>query len=86
MRIRITRTPPPSYGVDGADLRVGRIYNLEWSLASALMCDGCAEYFDAATGTLPKEDGIETPDAWQAGSPRRALEWPFRFPDEAAET
>jgi hypothetical protein len=72
MRIRITRTPPPSYGIDGADLRVGRIYNLEWSLASALLCDGCAEYFRSSTDPT-KESGIN-------------VAWPFRFPDEAAKT
>lgn len=85
MRIRITRTPPPSYGVDGADLRVGRIYNLEWSLASALMCDGCAEFFDSSTATSTKGNGLAVSSPWHAAGSTRAAEWPVRLPDEAAK-
>jgi hypothetical protein len=46
MRVRITRTPPHDYGVEIDSLLVGRIYNLDASLASALMIDGCAELYD----------------------------------------
>ena len=55
MRVRITRRPGTSYGIDGDLLLVGRVYNLDASLASALMLDGCAELYDA----LPEADRRE---------------------------
>ena len=58
LRVRIIRRPVTTYGIDGDLLLVGRVYNLEASLASALMLDGCAELFDA----LPESDKREHTD------------------------
>jgi hypothetical protein len=52
VRVRITRRPPASYGTDGEALHVGSVYNLDSSLASALMVDDCAELFEA----LPEKE------------------------------
>jgi hypothetical protein len=49
MRVRISRKAPAEYGIDGDSLRVGRVYNLDSSLASALMLEGCAELYDLLT-------------------------------------
>src|SRR5437773_9522005 len=58
VRVRITRQPAISYGLDRDSLLVGRIYNLDSSVASVLMLDGCAELFDA----LPEEEKREHTD------------------------
>lgn len=64
MRVRIIKRPPANYASEGRSLRVGRIYNLQAGLASALMADGCAELYD----TLPAEARRDrTPtDLWQS--------------------
>jgi hypothetical protein len=54
MRVRITRRPPLSYGADGESLRVGNVYNLDSSLAAALIADDCAELFE----TLPDREKL----------------------------
>jgi hypothetical protein len=69
MRVRITKRPPESYRKDGADFRVGRVYNLQAGLASALLAEGCAELYealppDARRERLPK-------DLWQSRDRRR---------------
>jgi hypothetical protein len=46
MRVRITRRSTSAYGADTASLRVGGVYNLESSLASALIADACAELYE----------------------------------------
>jgi hypothetical protein len=78
MRVRITKRPPKSYGKEGAALRVGRIYNLQAGLASALMADGCAELYD----TLPADARRErmARDLWQ--SRERGRPWSGALPDE----
>jgi hypothetical protein len=55
MRVRITKTPPPIYGIDGDSLLVGRVYNLDASLAATLMIEGCAESYDLLTPTEKRE-------------------------------
>ena len=67
MRIRITRTPPPTYGIDGDSLLVGRVYDLDASLAAALMIEGCAESYDLLTPTEKREFRSRKP-AKSAGS------------------
>jgi hypothetical protein len=52
VRVRVTRLPPTSYGDEGESLRVGNVYNLDASLASALLADDCAELFE----TLPEDE------------------------------
>ena len=80
VRVRITRQPPGGYGVDGMSLRVGRVYNLDSSLASALMADGCAELDDILTAAEKRQQERSAgPDLWQAAErtwkprPLRAL-------------
>jgi hypothetical protein len=46
MRMRITKPPPGEYGTAAGSLLVGRVYNLEPSLASALLLEDCAEVYD----------------------------------------
>ena len=81
MRVRITKRPPASYGKDGEALRVGRIYNLQAGLASALMAEGCAELYDA----LPAEARRDrTPkDLWQSRD--RDRPWSGVLPDDDEE-
>jgi hypothetical protein len=56
MRVRIVRKPPAHYiGIDAGFLAVGRVYNLESSLASALMIDGYAEAYDALSPAEKRE-------------------------------
>ena len=38
--------PPREYGSATESLLVGRVYNLDVSLASALLLEGCAEVYD----------------------------------------
>lgn len=67
MRVRITRQPPEAYGSDTKSLRVGRVYNLQAALASALMADGCAELFDLLPQSERRERDVRSPgDLWQA--------------------
>ena len=65
MRMRITKTPPRDYGSVCESLLVGRIYNLDAALASALLLEGCAELYDLLT---PEERRTGTtsrvPDGW----------------------
>ena len=69
MRVRILRRPLHAYGVDPDSLRVGRVYNLDAALASALMADGCAELYDA----LPNEQKITRgPREWWQATGRNA--------------
>ena len=81
MRVRILKRPPESYGRDGNSLRVGRIYNLPAGLASALMAEGCAEFYDILSSDA-KHD--RTPkDLWQ--SRERSGPWAGALPDEDDE-
>jgi hypothetical protein len=64
MRMRITKTPPRDYGSVSDSLLVGRVYNLDAALASALLLEGCAELYDLLTpeerherSRLPVRDG-----------------------------
>jgi hypothetical protein len=69
MRVRIVRKPPARYssGVDVEFLAVGRVYNLESSLAAALMLDGYAESYDTLTPAEKRERAGEVAhQAWTA--------------------
>lgn len=67
MRVRITKHPPASYGVDGDSLRIGRIYNLDSSLASALLADNCAELYDTLSVSEKRErEDSSRNHVWQA--------------------
>jgi hypothetical protein len=69
MRVRIVRKPPAYYtsGVAADLLAVGRVYNLESSLASALMVDGYAEAYDTLTAAEKRERAGESAHhAWTA--------------------
>ena len=82
VRVRIIRRPVTSYGIDGDLLLVGRVYNLDASLASALMLDGCAELYDA----LPESDKREHSEqlirhGWSAAD-RARKRWPVKATEE----
>ena len=68
MRVRITKPPPPSFGVDGESLLIGRVYNLASELASALLLMQCAEIYDAATDQREEHGGFSI---WKANDPAR---------------
>ncbi len=65
MRIRILKRPPDNYSEDTQSLMVGRIYNLDASLASALLLEGCAEMYDVLTDD-EKRDRTRTDLLWEA--------------------
>ena len=46
MRVRISRKVPPEYGLTGMSLVIGRVYNLDTALASALILERCADLYD----------------------------------------
>jgi hypothetical protein len=81
MRVRIIKRAPESYGKDGSNLRVGRIYNLPAGLASALMAEGCAELYEG----LPADAKRDRPpqDLWQSRDRRGP--WAGALPDEDDE-
>ncbi len=69
MRVRITKQPPPTYGFDGDSLLVGRVYNLDASLAAALMVDGCAESYDLLSPAEKREFRLRKPATlWKAAN------------------
>jgi hypothetical protein len=65
MRMRITKAPPREYGSATETLLVGRIYNLNPALASALLLDDCAEVYDLLSPAERRErsDAL-THDGW----------------------
>ena len=68
MRVRIIKAPPASYGIDGGALRIGRVYNLDASVASALMADHCAEV--EGSGEARRESTL-TPVRDDAADPKK---------------
>ena len=85
MRVRILKKPPSSYGIDGESLIIGRLYNLDASLASALMVDGCAEYFDVLTDE-EKRRHLLGDQVWNAADSRGRRRRPtFPLPDTENE-
>ena len=89
MRVRIIQHPPASYGVNGDSLRVGRIYNLDSSLASALLADGCAELYDTLSAAEKQEyEQSSRNHVWQVNDrpePKQRRRWisGFRGPEPA---
>ena len=75
MRVRILRAPPPSYSAETRSLLVGRIYNLDASLASALLLDGCAEVYDSLSAE-EKRERTRTDVLWEAPDGKRFLPKP----------
>jgi hypothetical protein len=72
MRVRIISAVPSSYDVDGASLHVGNIYDLESSLASALIADQCAELYEALSDEEKHRASTGTGFIWEAADrPRR---------------
>ena len=65
MRVRITKRPPNTYGIDGESLLIGRVYNLASELAAALLLDGCAEIDDGAD----PRDRVGGFTTWRANEP-----------------
>ena len=65
MRMRITKAPPREYGSATDTLLVGRVYNLDPGLASALLLDDCAEVYDLLSPAERRErsDAL-THDGW----------------------
>jgi hypothetical protein len=65
MRMRITKAPPREYGSATDSLLVGRVYNLEPALASALLIEDCAEVYDLLSPDERREriDAL-THDVW----------------------
>ncbi len=55
MRMRITKTPPREYRIASDSLLVGRVYNLDAALASALLLEDCAEVYDLLTPEEKRE-------------------------------
>jgi hypothetical protein len=78
MRVRIIRRPPPVYGTDGESLHVGRVYNLDSSLASALLADGCAELYELLTQEQRREQ-TEPDGLWEAADRNRRRAPLFRI-------
>ena len=65
MRMRITKTPPSEYGIAIDSLLVGRVYNLDAALASALLLEDCAEVYDLLTPEERRERReARSHDAW----------------------
>jgi hypothetical protein len=81
MRVRIIKRPPASYGADGDTLRVGRIYNLQAGLASALMAEGCAELYDTLSAEARRQRAPK--DLWQSRD--RSAPWSGALPDDDEE-
>jgi hypothetical protein len=70
MRVRILRQPPPSYDEVTATLRVGRVYNLDSAVASALLCEGIAEAYDVLSPEEKRRKRAGANDLWQAADRR----------------
>ena len=71
MRVRIIKHPPPGYGIEGDSLLVGRVYNVDASLAAALMVEGCAESYDLLSATEKREFRSRKPATlWRAADGR----------------
>ncbi|MGE0444070.1 MAG: hypothetical protein AB7P99_02495 [Vicinamibacterales bacterium] len=71
MRVRITSALPLSYGANGASLRIGSVYDLESSLASALIVDQCAELYDALSDEEKHRASTGTGFIWEASDRAR---------------
>lgn len=83
MRVRITKQPPLSYGVDTASLLPGRVYNLDSALASALLADGCAELYDTLTSHERKfHYDAHRAQLWEAADRKRARAWGNGLPTD----
>lgn len=64
MRMRITKAPPGEYVTSAQSLLVGRIYNLDVALASALLLEGCAELYDLLSPEERRERNSRPHEAW----------------------
>jgi hypothetical protein len=64
MRMRITKAPPSEYRTATESLLVGRIYNLNPALASALLLEDCAEVYDLLSPEERRERSLRANDAW----------------------
>ena len=82
MRIRITKQPPRSYNSPRMSLRVGRVYNLDSAVASALIAEGCAELDDTLTPEDRRERDLRLrSEIWEAADRKHAPQWMLLKPD-----
>ena len=76
MRVRITKRPPKAYGIQQTSLRVGRVYNLDSAVASALIAEGCAELDEAMSADERRErDKRLRGEMWEASDRKHAPQW-----------
>jgi len=76
MRIRITREPPESYTSRRTAFGVGRVYNVDSALASALIAEGCAELDEALTPDERRDrDQRSRGEIWEVPDRKHAPRW-----------
>jgi hypothetical protein len=82
MRVRITKRPPNAYDSEQISLSVGRVYNLDSAVASALIADGCAELDEAMSAAERRErDALLRGEIWEAADREHAPQWMLLKPD-----
>jgi hypothetical protein len=85
MRVRITKPPPTAYGNQHRSLRVGRLYDLDSAIASALIVEGCAELDDALTPDERRErERRLRAEIWEASDRTHAQQWMLPKPDSSS--
>jgi hypothetical protein len=84
MRVRITKQPPRTYGIVGCSLLAGRVYNLDASVAAALMVDGYAEAYDLLSNIEKREFRSRKPATLWTAPDRRGGLTPWDDPDPTA--
>jgi len=86
MRVRITKRPPKTYGSQHVSLRIGRVYNLDSAVASALIAEGCAELDDAMSADERRErDKRLRSEMWEASDRMHAPQWMLLKPDAPSD-
>ncbi len=81
MRILVTRRPAASYGSLAQSLLIGRIYNLDASVASALLADGCAELYETMNDTARQQ--TRPRGLWQSADRTRPWSRNLAEPDDS---
>lgn len=85
MRVRITKQPPKAYGYQHRPLRVGRLYDLDSAVASALIVEGCAELDDTLTPDERRDHERHLRgEMWEASDRRHAQQWMLPKPDPSS--
>ena len=67
-------------------MRVGRVYNLDSAVASALIADGCAE-LDAALSPAERREREQRlrGEMWEASDRKHAPQWMLLKPDPSSD-